>query len=155
MKSKIILTLALVWLFSWASWAADSPRPYPREAKNFAQNVVSPRYIPAIQRLAWWQKLGLKIAQKKIQKKLAKSGTIPTRKTDGFAIFSFIFGLAAWFVWGIVLGLIAVIFGAISIARIDSQPTTRSGKGWAIAGLMMGSLAILLLMLFFSALIIG
>jgi len=72
---------------------------------------------------------------------------------DGFAITSMVLGIIAIITCflGIIFGSIAVIFGHLSISRINKDPQNRGGKGMAIAGLVTGYVGILIfLVLVFS-----
>jgi hypothetical protein len=109
---KIILIGYLLLFCSSLSLAGNAPSQPDSTQKKLILNDL--RFVhPSTQtiKLSWWQKLGLKILQNKIKQKSKKIKAIPTRKTDAWAIVSFISGILAWFVLGIVLGLAAVIFG--------------------------------------------
>jgi hypothetical protein len=62
----------------------------------------------------------------------------PVLKTEGLGLAGFISGLAGLFIASIPLGLIAVIFGSISLSRIKKQPGRYKGRGFAIASLILG-----------------
>lgn len=55
--------------------------------------------------------------------------------TNGMAIASFVLGLV-W-LWG-VGGVLAVVFGVIAKRQIDESGGTQSGRGLAIAGIVLG-----------------
>jgi hypothetical protein len=62
-----------------------------------------------------------------------------SRSTNGFAIASLVCA-AVWFLWvGSVLG---VVFGHIGLRQIKADPANQGGKGLAIAGLVVGYLAL-------------
>ncbi len=65
-------------------------------------------------------------------------------RTDGLAIASLICGIVGLFFLGILLGPLAIIFGAISLNKMAKNPGMYSGKGMAIAGLVIGVVATLL-----------
>jgi hypothetical protein len=68
----------------------------------------------------------------------------PARRTNGFAIASFVLGLV-WMWW---LGsALAIVFGHIALKQIHRSPATQSGRGLAIAGLALGYLGALTLLL--------
>jgi hypothetical protein len=58
--------------------------------------------------------------------------------SNGLAIASLVCGIAGFLVFGVVLGPLAVIFGAIGLSRANRGA---SGRGMAIAGLVLGVLA--------------
>ena len=66
-------------------------------------------------------------------------------KTDGFAITSMVLGIIAVITcfYGIILAILAVIFGHLSLGKIKRNPTL-GGKGMAIAGLVCGYIAIVI-----------
>lgn len=67
----------------------------------------------------------------------------PPRSTNGFAVASLVLGIL-WLYW--VGSILAVIFGAIALSQI--KRTGDSGKGMAVAGLVLGyvGLGVLLFM---------
>ena len=60
-------------------------------------------------------------------------------KTEGFGLVSFIVGA----IGGLPLGILALIFGVISLRRIKKYPGKYKGKGFAIAGIILGLLGII------------
>jgi len=58
------------------------------------------------------------------------------------AVLSFIFAVIGIFVAGIPLGLAAIILGAIAIGKINKNPGMK-GQGLAIAGIVIGAVAII------------
>jgi hypothetical protein len=59
-------------------------------------------------------------------------------KTEGLAIAGFVIGLAGLFVAGIPLGLIAGVFGILSLSKIKKYPGRFKGRGLAIASIILG-----------------
>ena len=75
---------------------------------------------------------------------MARSGEqeMERQQTSGLAIASMVCGiLSLVFFWvpvfGFLLGIIAIIFGAVSIRQIGREPNL-GGRGMAIAGLVCG-----------------
>ena len=60
------------------------------------------------------------------------------KRTNGMALAGFICSLVGLFIFGIVLGLLGVIFSAIGLAKISKDSSKWKGKGMAIAGLIVG-----------------
>ncbi len=54
---------------------------------------------------------------------------------DGLAIASLVLGLV-WCYW--ITSILAVIFGAVALKRIADSNGWRTGRGMAIAGLVLG-----------------
>ncbi len=62
-----------------------------------------------------------------------------SRSTNGFAIASLVCA-AVWFLW--VGSLMGVVFGHIALRQIKADQGRQSGRGLAIAGLVVGYLAL-------------
>ena len=62
----------------------------------------------------------------------------PPRQSNGLAIASLVCGIIGLLVFGIILGPLAIIFGSVGISRASRGA---SGKGMAIAGLILGVIA--------------
>lgn len=69
----------------------------------------------------------------------------PQRPGSGLAITALVLGiiglLGSWFVLGAGLGIIAIIVGAIALARIKGGRA--SGRGMAITGIVLGVISVL------------
>jgi len=74
-----------------------------------------------------------------------------TPRTNGFAVASFVIGLIAislaiafWYWWylGLLLGIMALIFGLVGQSQIKSSNGNQTGYGLAIAGLVLGIISI-------------
>lgn len=85
-----------------------------------------------------------KIALKSVKKRLKKGEFENTQaaynesRVHGLAVASMVCGIIGLFIFGIILGTLATIFGAISISKIKKSGGFLRGKGMAIAGLIMG-----------------
>jgi Domain of unknown function (DUF4190) len=62
----------------------------------------------------------------------------PAKQGNGLAIASLVCGIIGLLIFGVVLGPLAVIFGAIGLSRANRGA---SGKGMAIAGIVLGAIA--------------
>ena len=67
-----------------------------------------------------------------------------TPKVDGLAIASLVLGIL-WVYW--IGSILAIIFGAVAIKRINQSNGWRTGKGMAIAGLVLGIVGVAILAL--------
>ena len=65
-------------------------------------------------------------------------GYAASKKTQGMATTSFVLGIIGLFIAGIPLGLLAMIFGISSLTRINKEPDRFIGKGFGIAGVILG-----------------
>ena len=78
-----------------------------------------------------------KIAQK------VKSITDETPKVNGMALAGFILSLVG-------LGGLGIIFSAIGLSQINKNPQKYTGKGFAIAGLVLGILEFLFVVIIYT-----
>lgn len=59
-------------------------------------------------------------------------------RSNGLAIAGFVCSIVGFFVFGILLGVLAIIFSAVGLGKINKDPSKWKGKGLAIAGLIIG-----------------
>jgi hypothetical protein len=75
-------------------------------------------------------------------RKLSKSFFLKARteepQTNKKALWGFIFSLVGLIIFGIIFGILAIIFSAIGFADIKKDPTKWKGMGLAIAGIIIG-----------------
>ena len=66
-------------------------------------------------------------------------------RTSGLAVASLVLGILSFPLYfvGVILGVLAIIFGALAIGKTNREPNL-GGKGMAVAGLVLGIVAILL-----------
>ena len=67
-----------------------------------------------------------------------------TPKVDGLAVASLVLGIV-WVYW--IGSILAIIFGAVALRRIKRSQGWRTGKGMAIAGLVLGIVGVAILVL--------
>jgi hypothetical protein len=83
------------------------------------------------------------------------SATIPTGaapsqapsiqlRNSGLAIASMVCGILSLLIFGVVLGSLAIIFGAIAINNINQRPQELQGLGMAKAGIICGIIGIII-----------
>ena len=74
------------------------------------------------------------------------SPVVPT-KTNGFAVVSLSMGIL-WYFW--IGSILALIFGYIAKSQIDATQGQQKGRGFAIAGIVLGwvGIGILALVIF-------
>jgi len=76
-----------------------------------------------------------------------------TSETSGLAVASMVVGILAflggWFWSGAILPIIAIVFGHISMAKIKKQAPRLTGKSFAVTGLTLGYVSLVI------ALIVG
>lgn len=72
------------------------------------------------------------------------------RTTPTSAILSFIFGIVGLFIAAIIMGPLAIIFGIVGLSRIDNNPSIYKGKGFAIAGLILGIVSLIIILAFLA-----
>ncbi len=96
--------------------------------------------------------------KKEMTVKASKNAVMPSqdvsqavpRTTPTSAVLSFIFGIVGLFVAAIVMGPLAIIFGIVGLSRIDSNPGIYKGKGFAIVGLILGIISLVVILAFLS-----
>ncbi len=71
-------------------------------------------------------------------------------KTNGFAVVSLSMGII-WYAW--IGSILALIFGYIAKNQIDASQGQQKGRGFAIAGIVLGWVGVGFLALFIIALI--
>lgn len=69
-------------------------------------------------------------------------GTV-AKKADGMAVAGFIGSMAGLFILGIPLGIMAVVFGFVSLGKIRRHPDRYRGKGFAIASIIIGAIDVI------------
>lgn len=72
-------------------------------------------------------------------------------KLEVFSLMSMMSSIVGFFVLGIVFGPLAIIFGIIGLSRASNNPNFK-GKGFAIAGIIIGLLVTIIMILYFSQL---
>lgn len=68
----------------------------------------------------------------------------PVRQTSTLALMSLIFGILGWTLLPFAGSLIAIVTGHMARSEIRRAPDAYDGDGMAVAGLVMGYLAIVL-----------
>ncbi|MBN2446356.1 MAG: DUF4190 domain-containing protein [Phycisphaerae bacterium] len=68
----------------------------------------------------------------------------PAAETDGKAVASLLLGITGLFIPP--LGLLAIVFGLAARATIAARPQERTGKGLAMAGIMLGAIETVLML---------
>ncbi|MBN2026837.1 MAG: DUF4190 domain-containing protein [Actinobacteria bacterium] len=65
---------------------------------------------------------------------------MPAKKNDGSCVASLVLGILAWIVpfAGILFAVLAIIFGATGVRKVDRNPHYLTGKGLGTAGLILG-----------------
>jgi hypothetical protein len=96
------------------------------------------------------EKLALLFPINNTQKQIPKNENLET-KTHGLAVAALVCGILGIFTFGI-LSILAIIFGAISLKKIKRSGGFYTGRGMAIAGLVLGIIlvAIFLFVLFIA-----
>jgi hypothetical protein len=144
---KMMLVLLMICATCFA-FAANVPLQTLTKSENVAFKDVlnfqkEVEIIEKTQKLSFFEKVTLRIFQKKIEKQLKKELVAKDdRKTNGLALTSMILGIVAMVlsisIIGLVSAILALIFGAIGLSQINKNKEKYKGKGFAIAGLVMG-----------------
>ena len=73
-------------------------------------------------------------------------------ETNGFAVASMVLGI----VWAMGLGsILALVFGYIGKKQIDQSGETQTGRGMAIAGIVLGWVGVGLILLMIASVVLG
>ncbi|MCB8994069.1 MAG: DUF4190 domain-containing protein [Bacteroidales bacterium] len=72
------------------------------------------------------------------------------KKTEPLSVVSFISGLTGLLIAAIILGPIALILGSVSLSKINKEPEIYKGKGLAIAGITIGAIDIIAILILLS-----
>ncbi len=67
----------------------------------------------------------------------------PYRQTSALAVVSLIMGIVGWTVFPFLGSLVAIVTGHMARAEIRRQPQALEGDGLAVAGLVLGWLAVI------------
>lgn len=71
---------------------------------------------------------------------------------EPFGLVSFIAAFISLFIFGIPLGLLAIIFGIVSLTRFNDNPGKYSGKAFAIIGMLLGALSLVAVLIILASL---
>lgn len=67
----------------------------------------------------------------------------PEQKNHPKAIWGWGLGMIGLFIFGLILGILAIIFSAQGLKEINQNPDKWTGKGYAIAGIILGIIDII------------
>jgi Domain of unknown function (DUF4190) len=73
----------------------------------------------------------------------ATTTTTTTTRTSGKAIASLVLGIISLFLFGVIAGVLAIIFGVQARREIEADPSV-GGRGLATAGLTLGIIGVVL-----------
>ncbi|NEN24179.1 DUF4190 domain-containing protein [Cryomorpha ignava] len=73
------------------------------------------------------------------------------RRLSTVSLLSFIFGVLSLFILGIPFGIAAVVLGIIGIVQVEKNRDIYKGQGFAIAGLIIGLISVVILLAVLSA----
>lgn len=73
------------------------------------------------------------------------------KKAEAFGIISFIFSILGIFLFGIPFGLLAVVFGGISMARVSSNYGKYSGTALGVIGFILGAADFIIVLVILSS----
>lgn len=93
-----------------------------------------------------------KTVRAKIKEAIKKSIAEGEGKKQGFAIAGFVCSITAILFAGFILGTLGLIFSAVALHRIKNNPEKYKGKKFAIAGLIIGIVAVGLTLIFLALL---
>ncbi len=158
MLKKLIVNFLMVTCLLLSSFEAQAVlKSFPEPSTNVESIFeLNPKTLMELdkttleeklgRRLTFKEKLGFKFIKRKLKKnpELSESEAWQNATTDGFAIAGFVTGVVGLFAFGIILGILAIVFSGISLKRIRRDPDLKKGRGLAIAGLILGIVATVL-----------
>ncbi len=78
------------------------------------------------------------------------------KKSKATAIISFVSGLTFWIpIINVVFGVLAIYLGIKALAKIRKDPDKYGGKGFAIAGIVLGTFPIIFYIIGLTICLIG
>lgn len=80
---------------------------------------------------------------KKGAKRIIGNANTSNASMNGFALAGFICSLVGLILFGLILGVVAIILSAIGLSKINKDPLGWNGRGFAIAGIIIGILDII------------
>ena len=70
-----------------------------------------------------------------------------TKKVNGLAVTSFVCSMVGILVAGLIMGILAICFGAVGLSRTKYFPE-ESGKGFAITGIVVGIIEVIVMIIY-------
>jgi len=129
---------------------ADNPKVEPKQAEV---EVAKSGSAPASEISGKKKHTGMKLTfplslRSPVQLLTGKAMPDEGKKTDGISIAAMVCGILAFVVptVGIVLAILAIVFGGIGMGRTRRNPELK-GRGMAITGLVLGILAFVVVLL--------
>ena len=77
-------------------------------------------------------------------------GTVAEQKTSGKAIAALVCGIGSLILFGVILGIIAIVLGVIARKEIAGNPQLK-GSGMALAGIITGVIGAILAVVLIAA----
>lgn len=163
MKKSITLISTLIFCFAFLAFESNAVTAYTTNRTyeitslveiegNDLTNLKKEDFERKVGRkLTFKEKIALKILKKRLKKKSKRKGNrvLNEPKTDGLAIASFVCSLATVIpIIGIVGPFLGIIFGIIALVRINESPQYIKGKAFAIAGIVIGAVMLLLVIIY-------
>jgi hypothetical protein len=146
----VFALLTIVAFFSFSSFSLK----YAHEKSDFKKNI---KVVKSDENYTGFKELAGEMPEKPLKKskrtskKNNKKNDEP--KVEGLGLAGFILALVGWFIpyLGLLMCLLAIIFGGVSLGRIARNPDKFKGRGFGITALIMGILGILVTILIIVA----
>ncbi|WP_216650004.1 DUF4190 domain-containing protein [Lewinella sp. W8] len=141
---KLVFLLPLFLVSFAAGGAAVAPAPANQTAGITLADLDKDRVEARLGRkLKFREKVGLWILKKRVkrQERRARRAQRGAGPVDGLALASFICGILGFLIgWPAIA---ALVLGIVSLSGFNRNPGFRTGKGFAIAGIVLGGVVIL------------
>lgn len=149
MKQFFFPVLLMIVVTTAARAAVQPASVSTTEAAGFPERGMVEKQIG--RKLGFGERIAYSIAKRKWkqEQRRAQGQEEGKRRTSGAAVVSAITGALSWVLilgalssttafLALLLGLTAIITGIVGIVRVDRNPEVLKGKGWGIAGLILG-----------------
>jgi len=119
------------------------PAPVNLDVASLERDAVESRLG---RKLKFKERIALSIVRGKAKRQARRQARDRTSgPVDGYAVASLVCGILSFFLF--FTAIPAVILGFVALGRFKRDPQFRTGKGMAIAGIIIGGLFILLILL--------
>ena len=123
----------------WANAGAETPESHPVTVVGDRESEAE---VPTATWASEWQEgTGAILAE------------VQDVRVNGMAVAGFVMGLVGLLIFGLLFGILAIIFSAIGLGKINKDPKRWRGKGLAVAGLVLGIIDIAILVLLVALLV--
>ncbi len=133
---RIVLLLSTCLLLALEATAISGPSR--SRLPTTLQPIELATTPPAMSRPTTRKEIRLARQQVRQAARAERQDGLPDIKTTGFAVASLVCAIVGIFVGAVILGPLAVVFGAVALSRIKKSEGRIKGRGLGIAGIALG-----------------